>query len=108
MWRGCVSAGMSVHILTDLREFFFKGGRTGLRCIHVLRVPGSFTHQVSWSTSFSVLVLFYSLLLVQMQFGQSSQGFQPLVQRHDLQADEAGHQQKQHHPGNKHRSLSAK
>lgn len=34
-----------------------------------------------------------------MQFGQSSQGFQPLVQRHDLQADEAGHQQKQHDPG---------
>lgn len=58
MWRGCVSAGMSVHILTDLREFFFKGGRTGLRCIHVLRVPGSFTHQVSWCARHSQCLYF--------------------------------------------------
>lgn len=39
------------------------------------------------------------LVVVQVQLGQSSQRLQLLLQRHDLQADEAGHQQEQRHPG---------
>lgn len=38
--------------------WFLKAGQTGLSCIHALRVPGSFTHQVSWCARHSQCLCF--------------------------------------------------